>query len=147
MVCQQILSPLVRRDPAGSPWFLAAAATRATLLDPGRPSRASPTTALSVLGSGIPKPRTAHLTFPCKTLANACFYRVPPTFENWRSRHVAAVFYHELRKPEATPACGPRFCPVYASRKSFGAVIPGDSGSCPGRRQHSGLGGWLDLSI
>jgi hypothetical protein len=36
---------------------------------------------------------------------------------------------------------------VYASRKSFGVVIPGDSGSGPGCRQHSGLGGGLDLSI
>jgi len=35
----------------------------------------------------------------------------------------------------------------YASRKSFGSVILVDSGSCPRCRQHSGLGGWLDLSI
>ena len=106
-------------DPTGSPWLLTAAAARATLLDPGRPSRASPTTARSVLGSGLPKP----------------------------SPSAADHFEAELLKQEANPACGPRFCPVYASRKSFGAVIPGNSGSGPGCRQHSGLGGWLDLSI
>ena len=97
--CRCVLS-LVRRDPAGSPWFLAAAAERATLLDPGRPSRASPATALSVLGSGIPKPSPSAV-----------------------NKHLEA----ELLKQEANPACGPRFCPVYASRKSFGSVIPRDS--------------------
>ena len=60
-----------------------------------------------------------------------------------RQKHFEA----ELLKPEANPAGGPRLCPVYASRKSFGVVIPGDSGSGPGCRQHSGLGGGLDLSI
>ena len=78
-----------------------------------------PTTALSGLGSGIPKP----------------------------SPSAAKHFEAELLKPEANPAGGPRLCPVYASRKSFGTVIPGDSGSGPGCRQHSGLGGGLDLSI
>jgi hypothetical protein len=63
------------------------------------------------------------------------------------SPSAADPFEAELLKSEANPACGPRLCPVYASRKSFGAVIPGDSGSGPGCRQHSGLGGWLNLSI
>ena len=47
----------------------------------------------------------------------------------------ADPFEAELLKPEANPAGGPRLCPVYASRKSFGTVIPGDSGSGPGCRQ------------
>jgi hypothetical protein len=63
------------------------------------------------------------------------------------SLSAAEHFEAELLKQEANPACGPPFCPVYASRKSFGAVFPWDSGSCPRCRQHLGLGGRLDLSI
>src|SRR6266852_2209764 len=77
------LSQLVRQGLSGPPRFRASAWTRATLLDPGKPSTPSPSTGVLVLGSGklTPSP-LAHCSFEAALL-----------------------------KQDATPACGSLFSP------------------------------------